>query len=139
MPVDKQVVAREAVFHVAVTALAQIVLFKDYERNLEALFRIRRTDPTTPDSLDRFLRAHAAVDALSLAPALVQPDIDGSQAAKVEMDIGIMVHHVHVRNAWEIGPHDMDMVAIHEDDHPIIPENVKDAPVLKLIHNRRAN
>lgn len=42
MPVDKQVVAREAVFHAAMTALAQIVVFKDYERNLEALFRDER-------------------------------------------------------------------------------------------------
>jgi hypothetical protein len=55
------------------------------------------------------------------------------------MDISIGMHHVHVRNAWEIGPHDIDSAAIHEDDDPIIPESVKDAPVLKLIHNRRAS
>src|SRR5262249_25371700 len=42
MPVDKQVVVRKAVFHAVVTALAQIVVFKDYERNLEALFRDER-------------------------------------------------------------------------------------------------
>ena len=101
--------------------------------------RICRMDATTPDNLDRFLRAHAAVGALYLAPAFAPPNFDGSQAPEVEMDIGIGVHHVHVRNAWEIGPHDMDSAAIHEDDDPVMPENVKDAPVLKLIHNRRAS
>jgi hypothetical protein len=95
--------------------------------------RIRRMDATTTDNLDRFLRAHAAVGAFYLAPAFAPPDFDGSQAPEVDMDIGIGVHHVHVRNAWEIGPHDMDAAAIHEDDDPVIPESVKDAPVLKLI------
>ena len=101
--------------------------------------RIHRMDATTPDNLDRFLRAHAAVGALYLAPAFAPPNFDGSQAPEVEMDIRIGVHHVHVRNAWEIGPHDMDAAAIHEDDDPVMPENVKDAPVLQLLHNRRAS
>ena len=96
-------------------------------------------DTTTPNNLDRFLCAHATVGALYLALAFSPPDFDGSQAPGVEMDISIGMHHVHVRNAWEIGPHDIDSAAIHEDDDPIIPESVKDAPVLKLIHNRRAS
>ena len=29
--------------------------------------------------------------------------------------------------------------AIHEDDDPVMPENVQDVPVLKLLHNRRAS
>jgi hypothetical protein len=41
-PIDKQTVVREGVFDVVVTALAQFVEFKDFEGDLEALFRDER-------------------------------------------------------------------------------------------------
>ena len=39
-----------------------------------------------------------------------------------------------VRPAWEIGPNDPDVVAIQKDDDPIIPEDEKNAPVLRALH-----
>ena len=100
--------------------------------------RIHRMDATTSDNLDRFLSAHTAVGALYLAPAFAPPDFNGSRAPEVEMNLSISIHYVHVRNAWEIGPKDIDSVAIHEEDEPLIPENVENAPVLKLIRSNRA-
>jgi hypothetical protein len=43
-----------------------------------------------------------------------------------------------VREAWEIGPHDIDAVAIHEDDDPIVPDRQKDAPILWTLKRRRS-
>jgi hypothetical protein len=44
----------------------------------------------------------------------------------------------HVREAWEIGRHDMDSAAIHEDDAPIIPVGQENPPVLELLRWKRA-
>ncbi len=42
-----------------------------------------------------------------------------------------------VRHAWEVGRHDLDSAAIHDDDDPIIPENQPDAPIFTLLNWRR--
>lgn len=97
--------------------------------------RVHRMDATTPENLDRFLRAYTAVEVLYLAPALAGSDFDGSHPPEVKMDLRIGVHHFHIRNAWEIGQNDIDSAAIQKDDDPVIPENVENAPVLKLIRS----
>ncbi len=101
--------------------------------------RICRMEATTPENLDRFLLAHAAVGSLYIAPAFAPHGFDGSQAPEVEMGLSIGLHKVYVRNAWEIGPKDIDSPAIDEDDDPIVPENVKDAPFFELIHKKRSH
>lgn len=45
----------------------------------------------------------------------------------------IRLRNFVVRNAWEIGPNDVDVVAIEASDNPIIPDGVE-APVLKLLN-----
>ena len=42
-----------------------------------------------------------------------------------------------VRHAWEVGRHDLDSAAIHDNDDPIIPENQPDAPIFTLLNWRR--
>jgi len=97
--------------------------------------RVHRMDATTPENLERFLRAYTAVGILYLAPAFAGPDFDGSQAPEVEMGLRIGVHRVHDRNAWEIGLNDIDSGAIKKDDDPVIPKDVKEPPVLELIRS----
>ncbi len=50
----------------------------------------------------------------------------------------IYKHSLFVREAWEIGLNDVDRIGIHDDDDPIIPQEQKDAPVLKLLNKRRS-
>jgi hypothetical protein len=107
-------------------------------RFVASISRIHRMDATTSENLDRFLLAHAAVGALYLAPAFAPHGFDGSQTPDVDMGLSIIIHRIHVRYAWEIGTNDIDSLAICEDDDPVIPENVKDAPVLKLISIMRS-
>ncbi|MFL0107867.1 hypothetical protein, partial [Tenacibaculum maritimum] len=52
---------------------------------------------------------------------------------------GIEKKELIIKNAWEISINDMDSMVIREEDKIIIPENVKNAPVLEvleLIKNR---
>lgn len=108
-------------------------------RFVASICRIHRMDATTSENLDRFLAAYTAVGALYLAPAFAPRGFDGSQVPDVEMDVRIAIRCVHVRNAWEIGPKDIDSPAIKEDDDPIIPADVKDAPVLEFLRIRGGN
>jgi hypothetical protein len=46
---------------------------------------------------------------------------------------GIAKRALSVREAWEIGPNDPDAVALKQDEQPLIPDDVKDAPVLRTL------
>lgn len=50
----------------------------------------------------------------------------------------IPVQNIVFREAWEIGINDQDYVAILPNDDPIIPEeHLYDAPVLKVLQNKK--
>ncbi len=55
----------------------------------------------------------------------------------VELDLGIGKYDLAVRQGWEKGPNDPDMMALDPDDPPFIPTNVTDAPVLKTLERIR--
>ena len=48
-------------------------------------------------------------------------------------DYWIGKQNLVVRPAWQIGEHDPDVIAIKEDANPIIPDDVKNAPVLQAL------
>lgn len=100
--------------------------------------RFQKMNPKTSDGLDLFLSAYISLNTFDFAPAFAPPGSDGLQDLEVGSDICIRMHHIYIRNAWEIGLNDIDSVAITEDDDPIIPEGVECPPVLKLIRSRHA-
>jgi hypothetical protein len=91
--------------------------------------RIHQMDAEISENLDRFLQARDTVGAFLLAPAFAPSDFDGSQAPDIDFGLGIRVRYVHVRQALEVGPNDLEAVSIHKDDDLIIPEEVENAPV----------
>lgn len=44
--------------------------------------------------------------------------------------LGIAKSKINIREAWEIGPNDPDLVAFGLDDEPIIPDGVENPPFL---------
>jgi hypothetical protein len=44
---------------------------------------------------------------------------------------------IRIAPAWQLGDNDLDSVAIDEEDDPIIPPTVSDAPILRLLERRR--
>ncbi len=43
-----------------------------------------------------------------------------------------------IREAWQIGENDPDLVALSEDDDPIVPEGVTNPPVNKALMRKRS-
>lgn len=97
--------------------------------------RINRMDATNSENLDYFLQAHEAVGESIIAPAYWNSNPGGAQVPELERNLGLRVRNIHVRQAWEIGPNELEVVAIHEDDDPILPKDVDEPPVLSLLRS----
>ena len=52
------------------------------------------------------------------------------------LESAIIKREIIIRNAWEIGLHDLESVAIKKGDIPIIPDNIENAPVLEVLKKR---
>ena len=48
-------------------------------------------------------------------------------------DVYIAKRELNVRDAWQIGRNDPDVVGIREDDDPIVPDGQQNAPVLEVL------
>lgn len=99
--------------------------------------RAKRMDQADPKNLEMFLRAHDAYRCYFLAPAILQKD---GQPPTVINDLPLFKQGLIVREAWQIGDHDPDFIAVLPDDDPIIPEGVTDPPVRRALerHRRRS-
>ena len=93
--------------------------------------RVQNMEPPDLTNLNNFLDIYRRVGKYVILPAYFVSDKSFPEPL---WDFGIVKAQLIVRNAWEIGRHDPDVVAIHEGDDPIIPEEVKDAPVIQALH-----
>lgn len=91
--------------------------------------RLNTMTPSTGENLSRFLASYEMHKNYILAYSAFSAD---QQVAVVHSN-QLFKRELIVREAWEIGPHDIDAVAICEDDDPIIPNGQRDAPVLKTL------
>jgi hypothetical protein len=99
--------------------------------------RIRRVDPPDLRNLDNFRQRFEAFGKYILVPAHY---VNAETETTPFFELGILKTEVRFRSAWEIGENDPDVVALKEDDNPIIPAGVKNAPVLSAMarfSNRR--
>lgn len=97
---------------------------------LTAISRVQTMEPPDDSNLTRFLSSYAEHGLFLLCPATAS----GSEP-QIFHDLYITKRELNVRRAWEIGK-DFDAGAILQDDCPVIPEDVKDAPVLKLLRQK---
>jgi len=98
--------------------------------------RIREITPNTPHNLNKLLEMFKAMHKYRRYPAKMSDE--GNDIVPF-IDRGILKTSLNVKEAWEIGEHDLDRLVIKENDSPIIPNAVaKDAPVLKIL-NRTVN
>jgi len=86
--------------------------------------------PSTTANLDTFLEAVAGGRSYFLAPAHFVP---GNQFPDVGLGLAIRKDDIVVRQAWEIGPNDVDSGAILAEDDPVIPANVQNPPIRELL------
>lgn len=99
--------------------------------------RFHRIDAATSENLDRFLDSYKSIGSFYLMPAYVPSNFDGTQPPELDTNLSIIKRAIHVREVWEIGPNRIESVAVLKDDDPVIPKDIKNAPVLKLINSFR--
>jgi hypothetical protein len=92
--------------------------------------RIHTMTPESSNNLDSFLEAYSKFSKFWIAPAVV--DRSGQYPDSIG-DFRILKHDLTVKEAWEIGRHDIDMVGILPGDDPIVPEGVDKPPVKELL------
>jgi tetratricopeptide (TPR) repeat protein len=109
------------------------------KRYFTYMYRVHRMDAVTPKNLSDFLNHHKKIGSFFLVPAFVPSDWDGTTAPDMDLDLRILVRNVYARYAWEIGLNDPDAKGIQEEDDPIIPEEVTEPPILKLLQKRQSS
>jgi len=65
-----------------------------------------------------------------LAPALVNTNEPYPEQIN---DSGIFKRQLIVKDAWQMGPDNVDMVGIFPDDDPVVPSGVSDPPIHELL------
>ncbi len=106
--------------------------------NKQTIQMSSKTNTMTPISdtnLNNFLEAYKKAGRYSLGFA-VQKDQQILQPTCKEDMTAIMMTQLHLIDAWEIGPNDTEMMAIYEDDDPIIPDGIESPPILAALKQK---
>jgi hypothetical protein len=90
--------------------------------------------PTSDCNLRGFLSAYGAHRRYFLAYASFR---HGGAETVLTLENHIRKCELNVREAWEVGSHDVDSIGIRDDDDPVIPAGKADAPVLELLRWKR--
>lgn len=93
-------------------------------------YRIQKMEPSSPQNLDRFLASYASLGRYILAPTFY---LQLGHEPRVGVHLGITKADLHIKAAWQVGRHDLEVSAIREDDEPVIPEGIADVPVMEVL------
>lgn len=107
--------------------------------NLASKFTIiqSRVHTMTPESsinLDNFLKIYEHFKCFLLVPAFAK---EGDTMFQFIDTLALLMGKLVIREAWEIGPNDNDIVAITEEDDPIIPNGIMNPPFLEALSQIR--
>ena len=99
--------------------------------------RFHEMNANSSTNLVNLINGYKTIKQYRLCPAKI---ID-IKTGKIEpyFDKAILKKELHIKNAWEIGEHDLDNVVIKKGDSPIIPKSEKDAPVLKVLQSKNSS
>jgi hypothetical protein len=62
---------------------------------------------------------------------------EGTEGGTIYHELAIRKKTIRIVPAWQIGENDIDCTAIQPEDNPIIPPDVVDVPVLRLLDRRK--
>ncbi len=106
------------------------------EDNVAFVSRTHRMIPNTSTNLDNFIKAYKKAKNFLFGP--VQMNTNGEIAEMPSDQLAISKKQIDIREAWQIGENDPDIVALRADDDPIIPPGVVDAPINKAMMRIRS-
>jgi hypothetical protein len=103
-------------------------------REFVLISRIHRMDPNNSKNLEAFRIRYERLRRYTILPAFM-PDV----SAKPEpfFDLTIRKRSIRICSAWQIGENDPDSVAIDPKEEPVIPPEIKDPPILRLLDRRK--
>ena len=112
----------------------KVLISKDIRKNqmkdgsfISLSSRFHRMEATSSTNLDNLINGYKYFKEYLLIPAYVDKETN----MKPFPELGILKTKLKFINAWEIGIHSPESVVITEDDIPIIPANIENAPILK--------
>ena len=118
----------------------KVLINKDIRKNqmkdgsfISLSSRFHRMEATSSTNLDNLINGYKYFKKYLLIPAHVDKDFK----MKPFPELGILKTKLNFINAWEIGIHEPERVVITEDDDPIIPDNIENAPILELLKEKR--
>lgn len=97
--------------------------------------RINRMTPSNSRNLDAFVERYSVEKQYLLAPTIVDTNPPGVQ--KLGIALGLVMKKLEIREAWKIGPNDIDQAVLYMDDDPHIPEGINDPPVHRTLEALR--
>jgi hypothetical protein len=106
----------------------------DSNKTVQMIARKNTMTPSISENLDRFISAFNERKSYFLSYAVVKNEriIENYSAKKKS----IRKYDINVIEAWEIGPNDIEVMAIHSDDEPLIPEGVSNPPIIESLKRK---
>ena len=92
--------------------------------------KVSTMTPGNPRNLEGFLASYTRFGYFTLAPFFIDIKTGKPEAMN---ECGFKMRELTVKNAWEIGIHDLEMTAIEATDNPVIPHDISDIPVLDVL------
>lgn len=97
--------------------------------------RCHEMQPHDSKNLTVFINGFNHLKQYTLFPASFKSD----DTIEPYVELGILKTKLTIRDAWEIGVHDLDSVVIRKEDKPLIPSDKPDAPVIELLKLKKEN
>lgn len=121
-------------YKVHITANMVALASESEERYFNVTARFHLMTPDNPENMHRIEQIIKSGQKILFCPAQMTPD---GRDIEPFFDKGIVKLKIDIKNAWELGLNDPAGVAILNDDNPIIPSGVNDAPVLEILKKRK--
>ncbi|XHR30869.1 MAG: hypothetical protein ACFUZC_09950 [Chthoniobacteraceae bacterium] len=96
--------------------------------------RCHTMEPQDDRNLSRFLRSFEKIGSYFFTYAIAE----GSSTSDFASSACIVKHHLSVREAWSVALNDAECMGIQADDDPIVPAEIKNAPVVELLNFLKA-
>lgn len=98
-------------------------------------YRIHTIDNPSANHVDQFKQDFERYKAYILIPGVISGPTAQPQFFH---ELGIFKHQISIRDAWDIGPNDLDSIGVMADDEPIIPVGIEEPPVYELQKIKRS-
>jgi hypothetical protein len=88
--------------------------------------------PDNNNNIDKLITGYERFKKYLLVPAHVDDNFNMTPFP----EMGILKTELNIINAWEIGINDFERCVITNDDDPIIPDDIINAPILEVLKEK---